>query len=35
MLLTDDQKAPDGFGIDEAVYTFAKPAQAAAMALGR
>ena len=31
-LLTDDQKAPDGFGIDEAVYTFAKPAQAAAMA---
>ncbi|MBK8447721.1 MAG: hypothetical protein IPL41_13850 [Micropruina sp.] len=31
-LLTDDQKAPEGFGIDQAVYTFGKASAAAAMA---
>ncbi len=31
-LLTNDPKAPDGFGIDEAVYTFAKASAAQAMA---
>lgn len=31
-LLTEDTKAPQAFGIDEAVYVFGKPAQAKAMA---
>ena len=30
-LLTDDPKAPEGFGIDEVVYTFGKASDAAAM----
>jgi len=31
-LLTDDPKAPEGFGIDQALYTFAKASDATAMA---
>lgn len=31
-LLTDDSKAPDGFGIDQAIYTFSKASAATAMA---
>ena len=31
-LLTDDPKAPEGFGIDEAIYTFPKESSAAALA---
>lgn len=31
-LLTDDPKAPEGFGIDEAIYTFAKASDATAAA---
>lgn len=31
-LLTDDPDAPQGFGIDQAVYTFAKSSQASALA---
>ena len=30
-LLTDDPKAPEGFGVDEAVYTFGKASEANAM----
>ncbi|MFT3861818.1 hypothetical protein [Micropruina sp.] len=31
-LLTDDSKAPEGFGIDQAIYTFSKASAATAMA---